>query len=99
MAGEIIYHGHSDKVFAVAWSPDGRYIASGSKDKTVQVWDVATGKTLLTYRDHYEVQSVAWSPDGRRIASASVDKTVQEWHVATGETLLTYRGDSSIVIA
>lgn len=74
------YHGHSDDVYAVAWSPDGARIASASYDHTVQVWDAATGKTLYTYRGHsHWLESVAWSPDGRRIASGSKDKTVQVW--------------------
>ncbi len=48
----IIYRGHSDNVFTVAWSPDGKYIASGSRDKTVRVWDVATGEDYFIYRGH-----------------------------------------------
>ena len=97
-----IYHGHSSEVgvLAVAWSPDGRRIASGSGDKTVQVWDAATGTSLRTYRSHsYGVLAVAWSPDGRRIASGSGDKTVQVWDAATGTSLRTYRGHASWVNA
>ncbi len=55
----IIYRGHNDNVFTVAWSPDGKYIASGSRDKTVRIWDVATvaprfivGDSLFIYRGH-----------------------------------------------
>ncbi len=71
----------------MAWSPDGKRIASasgveGEGDYTVQVWDASTGKTLLTYTGHTEaVHAVAWSPDGSRIASASQDRTVQVWSV------------------
>jgi eukaryotic-like serine/threonine-protein kinase len=72
------YRGHIDQVDAVAWSPDGRRIASGSYD--VQVWDAATGGNIFTYRGHsYAVDAVAWSPDGKRIASGSFDHTVQVW--------------------
>ena len=46
------YHGHSSPVFGVAWSPDGKRIASASLDGTVQVWDDATGKHSLIYRGH-----------------------------------------------
>src|SRR3989442_11956943 len=46
------YRGHFNAVSGVAWSPDGKRIASASYDKTVQVWDAATGKRLVTYRQH-----------------------------------------------
>jgi WD40 repeat protein len=49
-----IYQGHSDAVSAVAWSPDGNYIASGSWDHTVQVWYARTGETIHVYRGHSE---------------------------------------------
>ncbi len=74
------YRGHTDFVDTVAWSPDGRRIASGSYDHTVQVWDAANGGHVFTYRGHSAtVRAVAWSPDGKRMASASEDKTVQMW--------------------
>ena len=75
-----IYHGHAERVSAVAWSPDTTRIASGSWDKTVQVWDASTGNTLFTYQNHTgRVETVAWSPDGKRIASGSRDGTVHVW--------------------
>src|SRR5947209_14681649 len=95
-----IYRGHSNGVSAIAWSPDGKRIASASYDKTVQVWDAATGHLFFTYRGHANwVIAVAWSPDGKRIASASFDRTVQVWDATTGKHLLTYRGHSGTVTA
>src|SRR3990172_5673875 len=72
----ITLEGHSDCVNAVAWSPDGKTLASGSSDDTVKLWDVASGKNLATLKAEpvdYElshVTSVAWSPDGKTLASA-----------------------------
>ncbi len=89
----LTYRGHTGTVEAVAWSPDGKRIASGSSDTTAQVWDATTGKTSLTYSGHGDrVTSVAWSPDGKRIASASGDQTVQIWDASNGNRVSTYRG-------
>ncbi len=93
-----VYRGHSLSVTAVTWSPDGKRIASASKDGTVQVWDAFDGSHIFTYRGHFDiVWSVAWSPDGKRIASASNDKTVQVWDAADGSHAFTYRGHLNIV--
>ena len=77
------YHGHTglaNVVSALAWSPDGKRIASGSTDKTVQVWDAASGNHAYVYQKHTgTVFVVEWSPDGSYIASGSADKTVQIW--------------------
>src|SRR5258708_7675667 len=92
------YNGHINAISDLAWSPDGARIASASYDKTLQVWDAATGKRIVTYRKHSNwVTAVAWSPDGTSIASASVDKTVQIWNASTGKRLLFYTGASDWV--
>jgi WD40 repeat protein len=68
-------------VQALAWSPNGKYLASGSWDSTVQVWEAASGRRLFTYRGHDNlVSALAWSPDGKRIASAAYD--LQVWQAA-----------------
>ncbi|KIJ41772.1 hypothetical protein M422DRAFT_171792 [Sphaerobolus stellatus SS14] len=78
--------GHTDWVSSVSFSPDGRYIASGSGDQTVHLWSVETGMPVdQPYEGHTKsVNSVSFSPDGRYIASGSDDGTVCLWSVETG---------------
>lgn len=76
--------GHTGFVFAVAFAPDGRLLASGSQDHTVRIWDAQTGQTLRTLAEHTdEVNAVAFSGDGRLLASGSYDKTIILWDVDT----------------
>jgi WD40 repeat protein len=71
------YAGHRNAVSAVAWSPDGKRMASASYDLTVQVWDPITGQRFFTYRGHTDwVTAVAWSPDGKELASGGPDSMV-----------------------
>ena len=86
----------------MAWSPDGKSIASGGYDKTVQVWNATTGALLVTYKGHSEtVEALAWSPDGKRIASGGGsafgggDTTVQVWDPTNGGNVFTYRGHTT----
>jgi WD40 repeat protein len=78
---------HRWRVLAVAFSPDGKFVASGASDEaTVRIWEVATGKTHAVLRGHTkEVVSVAFSPDGKQVASASSDGTARVWDLATGK--------------
>ncbi|KAJ6491090.1 WD40-repeat-containing domain protein, partial [Mycena sanguinolenta] len=89
MSLEKILRGHDDSVQSVAFSPDGQRIVSGSNDKTVRIWDAATGAAIGKPLQGHDksVQSVAFSPDGQRIASGSADKTVRIWDAAMGAAI------------
>jgi eukaryotic-like serine/threonine-protein kinase len=92
----LTYTGHSASVdlLALAWSPDGRYLASGGTDQLVRVWDATTGEDLVTYRGHvdqqpiydiadpYTITALAWSPDSTRLASSAFSGPIRVWRLS-----------------
>ena len=91
---------HWAVVRCVAFSPDGKTLASGSHDNTVKLWDPTAGSELRTLKGHTSsVMCVAFSPAGKTLASGSGDQTVKLWDPATGSELRTLKGHTGVVIS
>ncbi|ETO06246.1 hypothetical protein RFI_31150, partial [Reticulomyxa filosa] len=90
--------GHEDVVTSVRFSPDGNIIASGSIDKTIQLWDVSSGEKIQMLVGHSEgVSCVAFSPDGTKLASGSGDSTIGLWNIISGKRIGTLEGHSDLI--
>jgi WD40 repeat protein/serine/threonine protein kinase len=82
--------GHTDKVVAIEFSPDGSRFATASRDDTVKLWDPITGELLRTLPGHAgDVRSVEFSPDSSRVLTTSADSTAAIWMAETGKVLAT----------
>ncbi|HEY6121925.1 MAG TPA: caspase family protein [Pyrinomonadaceae bacterium] len=82
--------GHGNFVNALAFSPDGRFLASGSFDSTVKVWDLATGKEITTLKGHSgSITALEFSPDSQFLVSGSDDGSSRLWQVPTGSLMAT----------
>ena len=91
---------HTSNIRTLAFSPNGRFLASGSDDHSVMIWQVQTGRRLRLFTGHTNwVTSVAFSPDGKTLASASYDRTIALWHLSDGTQLRTFTGHNREVFS
>ncbi|QYX30792.1 trypsin-like peptidase domain-containing protein [Sphaerospermopsis torques-reginae] len=80
-------------VTAIALSPNGEILASGSNNGSIQLWNIATGSKIHTLQGHSDrIESIAFSPDGKTLASGSNDETIKLWHIATGTENISFQG-------
>lgn len=90
--------GHSDWISALAITPDGKNIVSGSFDKTIKLWNLSTGQLIRTLSPHIKgVICIAISPDGKTLASAGWDETIKLWSLNTGELIYTLEGHTGSI--
>ena len=89
--------GHLSSVNSVAFSPDGKRLATGSDDNTAKIWDLQSGKIVLTLKGHSAVNSVAFSPDGKKLATGSDDNTAKIWDLQSGKAALILEGHSNAI--
>jgi hypothetical protein len=92
--------GHTSVIQAVAFSPNGKHIASGSKNGTVKIWCAVSGEELMSVQGHtLRLRSVGFSPDGKRIISGSLDGTLKLWDSITGAEVMTVSGYGSAIFS
>lgn len=86
----VINSGHSSTIHSIAYSPDGKYLASGSSDNSIIIWDLATKKEVRRFYLDMKVETVIFTPDGKNIIAASypTGNGTKKWNIRTGECVL-----------
>lgn len=92
--------GHTDLVYSIAWSPDGKRLATGSQDKTAVIWEWPSGKQLAVCKEHSDaVNRVCFAPDGKSLYTASQDHNVRRFDAANGQVIRSFTGHGDAVTA
>jgi WD40 repeat protein len=87
-----IFRGHTERIQEISWSPDGRYLASPSDDKTVRIWDEVTGECFVTFEEQDEIKHSAWSPNGQDLVYGG-NKQIKLWNTKGREVVDILQGD------
>ena len=91
------FSGHTDQVFGVDFSPNGKYLATGSLDQTARLWDITTGQPIQIFSGPMgEVGGVDFSPDGKYLVTASRDGTARLWDITSGQTVQEFKAPAGI---
>jgi WD40 repeat protein len=89
-----VLRGHTDYITRIAWSPDGKYLASPSADKIIRIWNMNTGECVKALAGHKDVvNDISWASNGQSLASCSADGTVRIWETNTWQFLKLLEGN------
>ncbi|MBL6446279.1 caspase family protein [Fulvivirga sp. 29W222] len=94
----VIQRGHYAAIKAVAFTPDGKYLLTGSRDKSIKLWDVASGRELRSFLGHKStINDIDVTDDGKYFISSSADKTAKFWEISTGKVIRDFVGSKDIM--
>jgi WD40 repeat protein len=93
----LMTYRHSQRVNAVAFTPDGKFVLTGSNDGTARLWRVDSGQLIFTLRHDSDVYAVAFSPDGKLVLTGGRDRTARLWRVDSGQLISTLHHDDDVL--